>query len=137
MDSNLLLTAGFRAQHTLLSFTLQLPTIKQSYSRPASHRSGNHAWMSSLKKTISSGINSSSSSFSIVSIRRLNRCILGMTLGKTNDIYSSNSEVWLLGLCYRIGEASPPDESTSELQNGQVGFQRDFFSRIWITYRKG
>ncbi|CAI9112533.1 OLC1v1012994C2 [Oldenlandia corymbosa var. corymbosa] len=76
----------------------------------------NHGWTVNLRRVLNSG-----------SMRR----ILG--LHKTGC--SSSSDIWLLGICYNVGEGSSlSDPSQSE---GFASFVEDFSSRILITYRKG
>ncbi|XP_019055777.1 PREDICTED: cysteine protease ATG4-like isoform X2 [Nelumbo nucifera] len=65
-------------------------------------------------------------------MRRLQERILGPS--KTG-VSSSTSEIWLLGVCYKVSE----EDSSGNLVNGNglVAFTEDFSSRIWMTYRKG
>lgn len=65
------------------------------------------------------------------SMWRLHDRVLGSS--KTG-ICSSNSDIWLLGVCYKIWV----EESSDEVYNNSLAaFERDFSSRILITYRKG
>ncbi|XP_068640837.1 cysteine protease ATG4-like isoform X2 [Aristolochia californica] len=67
-----------------------------------------------------------------VTMWRLQERILGFC---RTGVSCSNSETWLLGVCYKISpEESPGDGNNG---NGSVAFLEDFSSRIWITYRKG
>ncbi|XP_078442364.1 cysteine protease ATG4-like [Wolffia australiana] len=81
-----------------------------------------HGWASSVKRAITS-----------VSMRRFHERFLGLDKA---DITSSGSEVWLLGVCYRIssGESS---SNTQAQDNGPRELLNDFSSRVCITYRKG
>ncbi|XP_058110611.1 cysteine protease ATG4B-like isoform X2 [Magnolia sinica] len=65
------------------------------------------------------------------SMRRLQEYLLG----PRTDVSSSTSEIWLLGVCYKVS----PEESSGDatLSNGLVEFSEDFLSRIVMTYRKG
>lgn len=65
-------------------------------------------------------------------MRRLQERILGP---RWTGASGSNSEIWLLGVCYKI----LPDESSSDSNSnqGHAEFLHDFSSRIWMTYRKG
>lgn len=66
------------------------------------------------------------------SMWRLHDRVLGSS--KTG-ICSSNGDIWLLGVCYKIWvEESSRDEVYN---NSLAAFERDFSSRILITYRKG
>ncbi|KAF5187253.1 Cysteine protease [Thalictrum thalictroides] len=68
------------------------------------------------------------------SMRRLQEYIVGS--GKTSGVSNSSSDIWLLGVCYKVSsEGSSNDDAF--LGDGLVEFSIDFSSRIWITYRKG
>ncbi|XP_042941802.1 cysteine protease ATG4-like isoform X1 [Carya illinoinensis] len=79
-----------------------------------------NGWTAAVKKAVAIG-----------SMRRLQERVLGST---RTGISSSTSDIWLLGVCYRISQESSGDASTS---NGVQAFERDFSSRILMTYRKG
>ncbi|KAL8130218.1 hypothetical protein V2J09_019373 [Rumex salicifolius] len=67
------------------------------------------------------------------SMRRIKEHVLGYN--KTNYI-TSNSDIWLLGVCYKpSSEDSPHGNIVSS--SGFVAFVEDFSSRILLTYRKG
>uniref|UniRef100_A0A1D1Z3D5 Cysteine protease n=1 Tax=Anthurium amnicola TaxID=1678845 RepID=A0A1D1Z3D5_9ARAE len=80
-----------------------------------------YGWTTAMRKAITCG-----------SMKRLQERILGTS--KT-DLISSTSEIWLLGVCYKMSS----EESCSDaVQDGGLsGFLHDFSSRIWMTYRKG
>ncbi|CAL9245709.1 unnamed protein product [Arabidopsis halleri] len=65
-------------------------------------------------------------------IRRFQDRVLGPS---RTGISSSTSEIWLLGVCYKISEA----ESSEEADAGRVlaAFRQDFSSLILMTYRRG
>ncbi|KAK9130601.1 hypothetical protein Sjap_011088 [Stephania japonica] len=63
------------------------------------------------------------------SMRRLQERIIGCS-SKTG-VTSSTSEIWLLGVRYKV-LAEDADHGI-----GLVEFEKDFSSRVWITYRKG
>ncbi|XP_019057524.1 PREDICTED: cysteine protease ATG4b-like, partial [Tarenaya hassleriana] len=65
-------------------------------------------------------------------IRRFQERVLGPS---RTGISSTTSEIWLLGVCYKISE----DESSAEADAGSVltAFKQDFSSKILMTYRKG
>ncbi|KAM7463408.1 hypothetical protein LguiA_031529 [Lonicera macranthoides] len=68
----------------------------------------------------------------ISSMRRIHERVLG--LNKTG-IASSTSDIWLLGVCYKIyQEGSSVDPVHTD---GFFAFVEDFSSRILMTYRKG
>ncbi|VVB03319.1 unnamed protein product [Arabis nemorensis] len=65
-------------------------------------------------------------------IRRFQDRVLGPN---RTGLPSTTSDVWLLGVCYKISE----DEASGETDAGSVlaAFKQDFSSKILITYRKG
>ncbi|ESQ39044.1 hypothetical protein EUTSA_v10001432mg [Eutrema salsugineum] len=65
-------------------------------------------------------------------IRRFQERVLGPN---RTGLPSTTSDVWLLGVCYKISE----DEASGETDDGSVlaAFKQDYSSRILITYRKG
>ncbi|KAL7000896.1 Cysteine protease atg4 [Sarracenia purpurea var. burkii] len=80
-----------------------------------------NAWTEAVKRVMNGG-----------SMRRFQERVLG--LNKTG-ISSSTSDIWLLGVCYKISqEDSSSDPATSD---GVAAFVEDFSSRILLTYRKG
>ncbi|KAB1222039.1 Cysteine protease ATG4 [Morella rubra] len=80
-----------------------------------------NGWTAAVKKAVAIG-----------SMRRLQERVLGST---RTGLSGSTSDIWLLGVCYRISlDESAGDADTS---NGLAGFERDFSSRILMTYRKG
>ncbi|KAF2567253.1 hypothetical protein F2Q68_00026083 [Brassica cretica] len=72
------------------------------------------------------------SSMASGAIRRFQDRVLGPS---RTGIPSTTSEIWLLGVCYKISEA----ESSEEADAGSVldAFRQDFSSLILITYRRG
>ncbi|KAK2980753.1 hypothetical protein RJ640_015672 [Escallonia rubra] len=85
-------------------------------SEKKQHRSRNHGWTAAVRRVVNAN-----------SMWRLG-------LSKTN-ISCSTSDIWLLGVCYRIAqEDSSADPAHSD---GFAAFVEDFSSRILITYRKG
>ncbi|KAA8529022.1 hypothetical protein F0562_033490 [Nyssa sinensis] len=80
-----------------------------------------NGWTGAVKRVVNGG-----------SMRRLHELVLG--LNKTG-ISSSTSDIWLLGVCYKISqEDSSGDPAYSD---GLAAFVEDFSSRILMTYRKG
>ncbi|KAI3817297.1 hypothetical protein L1987_11086 [Smallanthus sonchifolius] len=65
------------------------------------------------------------------SMRRIQERVLGY---KTN-ISNSVSDIWLLGVCYKISLEDPSQEPVHS--SGYASFSEDFSSRILMTYRKG
>lgn len=65
-------------------------------------------------------------------IRRFQERVLGPN---RTGLPSTTSDVWLLGVCYKISE----DEASRETDDGSVmaALQQDFSSRILLTYRRG
>ncbi|CAN6567403.1 unnamed protein product [Malus baccata var. baccata] len=86
---------------------------KESHSR-------NNGWTAAVRKAVSSG-----------SMRRIQERVLGSSrIG-----ISSASDIWLLGVCYKVSQ----DDSSGDapINNGLGAFEQDFSSRILMTYRKG
>nr|XP_028960817.1 cysteine protease ATG4-like isoform X2 [Malus domestica] len=86
---------------------------KESHSR-------NNGWTAAVRKAVSSG-----------SMRRIQEHVLGSSrIG-----ISSASDIWLLGVCYKVSQ----DDSSGDapINNGLGAFEQDFSSRILMTYRKG
>lgn len=80
-----------------------------------------NGWTAAVKNAVAIG-----------SMRRLQERVLGST---RIGLSSSTSDIWLLGVCYKISQGeSSGDADTS---NGVTAFERDFSSRILMTYRKG
>ncbi|XP_022739453.1 cysteine protease ATG4-like [Durio zibethinus] len=80
-----------------------------------------NAWTAAVKRVVSGG-----------SMRRIHERVLGPS---KIGISSSTSDIWLLGLCYKISQ----EESSGDVDatNGLAAFKHDFSSRILMTYRKG
>ncbi|XP_050238724.1 cysteine protease ATG4-like [Mercurialis annua] len=88
-----------------------------------SEKKGSHThngWTSAVKKIVSGG-----------SMRRIQERILGPS---RTGVCSTTSDIWLLGVCYKMSEDEGGDAATS---NGLASFTHDFSSRILMTYRKG
>ncbi|KAG5532109.1 hypothetical protein RHGRI_026654 [Rhododendron griersonianum] len=81
-----------------------------------------NGWTQAVKRVMNGG-----------SMRRIQERLLG--LNKTG-ISSSTSDIWLLGVCYKISqEGSSSSDPVS--CDGEAAFIEDFSSRILLTYRKG
>lgn len=80
-----------------------------------------NGWTAAVRKALTTG-----------SMRRLHERVLGSS---RTGISSSTSDIWLLGVCYRISHDEPARDADSS--NGVVEFEQDFSSRILMTYRKG
>ncbi|KAK0608831.1 hypothetical protein LWI29_036627 [Acer saccharum] len=65
-------------------------------------------------------------------MRRIHDRVLGPS---RTGISNSTSDIWLLGVCYKISLDESSGDATSS--NGLVAFNEDFSSRILMTYRKG
>lgn len=78
-------------------------------------------WKAAVRKAVSFG-----------SMWRIQECVLGS--GKS-AISSSTSDIWLLGVCYKVSQDEPSGESSASSR--LTLFEEDFSSRILITYRKG
>ncbi|KAK8653446.1 hypothetical protein V6N13_127445 [Hibiscus sabdariffa] len=79
-----------------------------------------NGWTSAVKRVVSGG-----------SMRRIQERVMGPSkIGMS----SSTSDIWLLGLCYKISQESSGDVDATK---GLTAFKHDFSSRILMTYRKG
>ncbi|CAO2838330.1 unnamed protein product [Amaranthus hypochondriacus] len=65
------------------------------------------------------------------SIRRIKENMFGFC---KSSVVSSTSNIWMLGVCYKLDDAIGGDPVTS---SGFAAFVEDFSSRILMTYRKG
>ncbi|XP_021273515.1 cysteine protease ATG4-like isoform X2 [Herrania umbratica] len=65
-------------------------------------------------------------------MRRIHERVLGPS---KIGISSSTSDIWLLGVCYKISQVSSSGDV--DASDGLAAFKRDFSSRILMTYRKG
>ncbi|EOX94074.1 Peptidase family C54 protein isoform 3 [Theobroma cacao] len=81
----------------------------------------NNGWTAAVKRVVSGG-----------SMRRIHERVLGPS---KIGISSSTSDIWLLGVCYKISQVSSSGDV--DASNGLAAFKRDFSSRILMTYRKG
>ncbi|OMP07953.1 Peptidase C54 [Corchorus olitorius] len=91
--------------------------------KKALHSSRNYGWTSAVKRVVSGG-----------SMRRIHERVLGPSkVGLT----SSTSDIWLLGVCYKILPETSSSSGDVGAGNGLAGFKQDFSSRILMTYRKG
>lgn len=93
-------------------YTDSLPHQKEAHDK-------SNGWAARLRRFISGS-----------SMRRIHERVMGP--GKTG--VSSSSDIWLLGVCYKISEES---SSEADGNNGLAAFKQDFSSRLWMTYRKG
>ncbi|PWA54324.1 cysteine protease ATG4B [Artemisia annua] len=80
----------------------------------------NNGWTAAVKRVMNGG-----------SMRRIQERVLGY---KTN-VSNSVSDIWLLGVCYKICLEEPSQEPVQT--SGYAAFSEDFSSRILTTYRKG
>lgn len=84
------------------------------------NRSGGHGWGSTVKRIMASG-----------SMRRIKEHMLGFS---KSSVITSTTDIWLLGVCYKVDDSASGDPVNS---NGFAAFVKDFSSRILMTYRKG
>ncbi|GLT66067.1 hypothetical protein SLA2020_384600 [Shorea laevis] len=80
-----------------------------------------NGWTAAVKRVVAVG-----------SMRKLHDCVWGP--GKTG-ISSSTSDIWLLGVCYKI--LSDESYGDADAGTGLHAFKQDFSSRLLMTYRKG
>lgn len=100
----------------LVSAFSVIENSSETKSRNIVSNTKSYGWTATLKRMINSG-----------SMRRI------FGFNKTG-FPSSKSEIWLLGVCYKIAQDGSTDPTQSE---GFASFVEDFSSRILITYRKG
>ncbi|XP_071686295.1 LOW QUALITY PROTEIN: cysteine protease ATG4-like [Rutidosis leptorrhynchoides] len=103
----------------LVSSFLVFDTHSESRCCPKKNQENslrNHGWTAALKRVMNGS-----------SMRRLHERVLGYKCNISNSI----SDIWLLGVCYKIC----PEEAVNT--NGYAAFSDDFSSRILVTYRKG
>ncbi|KAF7132348.1 hypothetical protein RHSIM_Rhsim09G0091900 [Rhododendron simsii] len=81
-----------------------------------------NGWTQAVKRVMNGG-----------SMRRLQERLLGQN--KTG-ISSSTSDIWLLGVCYKISQEGSSSSDPASC-DGEAAFVEDFSSRILLTYRKG
>ncbi|XP_043721606.1 cysteine protease ATG4-like [Telopea speciosissima] len=80
-----------------------------------------YGWANALKRVVTGS-----------SMKRLQERILGPS--KT-FFSSSTSEIWLLGVCYKTSKEISSSDAVHD--NGLDAFEKDFSSKIRMTYRKG
>ncbi|KAL4574358.1 hypothetical protein LXL04_021187 [Taraxacum kok-saghyz] len=95
-----------------------LGSVFDSQKKETSSKS--HGWTAAVKRVMNGG-----------SMRRIQERVLGY---KTN-VSNSLSDIWLLGVCYKICLQDPSQEPIHS--TGYAAFSQDFSSRILMTYRKG
>ncbi|GFY96639.1 peptidase family C54 protein [Actinidia rufa] len=101
-------------------FSLSGFSIFETHGEPkVCGRKGSNGWTQAMKRVMNGG-----------SMRRFQERVLGQN--KTG-ISSSTSDIWLLGVCYKISQ----EGSSSDSSDGVAAFVEDFSSRILLTYRKG
>ncbi|KAL4376353.1 hypothetical protein GQ457_02G010410 [Hibiscus cannabinus] len=94
------------------------PSIADCEKKASSSKT--NGWTAAVKRVVSGG-----------SMRRIHERVMGPSkIGMS----SSTSDIWLLGLCYKISQESSGDVDAT---NGLAAFKHDFSSRILMTYRKG
>lgn len=81
--------------------------------------SRSNGWVAAVKRVMASG-----------SMRRIKEQMLGFN---KSSMITSNSDIWLLGVCYKLDDSTGADPVSS---NGFSAFVEDFSSRILMTYRK-
>ncbi|KNA05567.1 hypothetical protein SOVF_189160 isoform A [Spinacia oleracea] len=79
-----------------------------------------NGWAAAVKRVMASG-----------SMRRIKEHMFGFT---KSSAVTSTSDIWLLGVCYKLDDAIGGDPVSS---SGFAAFVEDFSSRILMTYRKG
>ncbi|PSS17527.1 Cysteine protease [Actinidia chinensis var. chinensis] len=101
-------------------FSLSAFSIFETHGEPkVCGKKGSNGWTQAMKRVMNGG-----------SMRRFQERVLGQN--KTG-ISSSTSDIWLLGVCYKISQ----EGSSSDSSDGVAAFVEDFSSRILLTYRKG
>lgn len=82
--------------------------------------SSGNGWAAVVKRVMASG-----------SMRRIREHMFGFN---KSSVVTSTSDIWLLGVCYKLDDAVGGDPITS---SGFAAFVEDFSSRILMTYRRG
>ncbi|XP_065847610.1 cysteine protease ATG4-like [Euphorbia lathyris] len=93
-----------------------------AYEKKGSH-TRNNGWTSAVKKFVAGG-----------SMRRIQERVLGPC---RTGITSTSSDIWLLGVCYKISLDESCGDAANTTSNELAAFMHDFSSRILMTYRKG
>ncbi|KAF7826466.1 cysteine protease ATG4-like isoform X2 [Senna tora] len=78
-------------------------------------------WAAAVRKVVTVG-----------SMRRLHERVLGSS---RTDISASDGDIWLLGVCHKIGQNETSGDVDTSNRFG--AFEQDCSSKILITYRKG
>lgn len=102
----------FETNSELSSSATEKKTINNSRS---------NGWTTTVKRVVTG-----------VSMRRIQERVFGTS--KTG-IFNSTSDIWLLGMCYKISQEESPNHASSSSELAE--FEQDFSSRILMTYRKG
>ncbi|WCJ24404.1 Cysteine protease ATG4b [Euphorbia peplus] len=71
---------------------------------------------------------------SSASMRRIQERVLGTC---RTGITSTSTDIWLLGVCYKISQHESSSDAVTNTTNEVAAFNLDFSSRILMTYRKG
>lgn len=111
------LSSAFSAFEARSSSSSEPPAIEKK-----AIRSRFNGWTAAVRKAVT-----------VSSMRRFHERILGSA---RTGISSSTSDIWLLGVCYKISQDEPSVDSPAT-NNGLAAFEEDFSSRILMTYRKG
>ncbi|KAI7749948.1 hypothetical protein M8C21_029366 [Ambrosia artemisiifolia] len=91
-----------------------------SHKKNLETSTGNHGWTAAVKRVMNGG-----------SMRRIQERVLGYKTNNSNSV----SDIWFLGVCYKICLEEPSQEPVHS--TGYAAFSEDFSSRILMTYRKG
>lgn len=110
---------------TFLVSTFSLLGVRDEHASTCEKKAAGsryHGWTAAVKRIMASG-----------SMRRFTENMLGLN---KSSIISSTSDIWLLGLCYKI-TFEDSTNSNPVCSSGFCAFADDFSSRILLTYRKG
>ncbi|KAK9725303.1 hypothetical protein RND81_05G135000 [Saponaria officinalis] len=83
-------------------------------------RSNSNGWAGTVRRVMASG-----------SMKRIKEHVMGYC---KSSVVTSGSDIWILGVCYKLDDNAGGDPATSA---GFAAFVEDFSSRILMTYRKG
>lgn len=111
------LSSAFSAFEARSSSSSEPPAVEKK-----AIRSRFNGWTAAVRKAVTVG-----------SMRRFHERILGSA---RTGVSSSTSDIWLLGVCYKISQDELSVDSPAT-NNGLAAFEEDFSSRILMTYRKG
>ncbi|GLT89313.1 hypothetical protein SLE2022_073000 [Rubroshorea leprosula] len=121
-------SSKFSKSSLWLGFLASAFSVFETYSESSagekkSVHTKTNGWTAAVRRVIAVG-----------SMRKLQERVLGPS--KTG-MSCSTSNIWLLGVCYKISSDESSADAEADAGNGFDAFKQDFSSRILMTYRKG